>query len=34
MNKIIILSLMTAFVIANNLNYYRTCSKAVCAVPY
>ncbi|CAD8055324.1 unnamed protein product [Paramecium primaurelia] len=34
MNKIIILSLMTAYVVANNFNYYRTCSKAVCAVPY
>ncbi|CAK71618.1 unnamed protein product (macronuclear) [Paramecium tetraurelia] len=34
MNKIIILSLMTAYVVANNQSYYRRCSKAVCAVPY
>ncbi|CAK76268.1 unnamed protein product (macronuclear) [Paramecium tetraurelia] len=34
MNKIIILSLMTACSIAYNLNYYRACQKAACAVPY
>ncbi|CAD8062388.1 unnamed protein product [Paramecium sonneborni] len=34
MNKLIILSLMTAYVVANNFKYYHACSKAVCAIPY